>query len=140
MIAEYNKHLHYLLPRIFDKCIRIHATGCLIWNAGSTTGTKKGDAYGLIRLKEPRTMVLAHRVVAACFHGLDLFDEKLRALHACDRSLCCEPEHIYIGTDSHNMQDQHNRNKRVDIVANPEGFNQYKKHPEPVNSGIERKG
>ena len=48
-----------------------------------------------------------HRLAAFLFIG-ELKD-KLQALHNCDVKMCCNPEHIYIGTSKNNADDSNNR-------------------------------
>lgn len=49
----------------------------------------------------------AHRVAAFLFIG-DL-KEGLYSLHKCDIKMCCNPDHLYIGTDNDNREDSNNR-------------------------------
>ncbi len=70
--------------------------GCLLWKAGSFT-----NGYGAFHLQG--RLVKAHRV--ACFLAHGQIPPALEACHTCDIPLCCNPDHLFIGTDKDNTQD-----------------------------------
>jgi hypothetical protein len=49
-------------------------------------------------------MIGAHVVVAQLFLNYDR-SSGLQVLHKCDNSRCCNPKHLYIGTQSQNIRD-----------------------------------
>jgi HNH endonuclease len=71
-------------------------TGCLEWTAGTTP---KG--YGTIYADGK--MDLAHRVSFRLNGGL--LDKGPYVLHKCDNPSCINPEHLFSGTQLHNVQD-----------------------------------
>lgn len=76
--------------------------GCWIWK-----GRKDKDGYGLFDLHGHS--VRAHRAS----HLLNIGDPgDLHVLHTCDNPSCVNPNHLYAGTRSQNMQDMVNRKRR----------------------------
>ena len=71
------------------------AGDCLRWN-----GCKDKDGYGLSSIKGVK--IPAHRAVMLLKHGkVDGY-----VLHTCTNRDCVNPEHLYIGTQKQNVQDQ----------------------------------
>jgi len=72
------------------------ANGCLLYE-----GPGIGDGrYGCIWTGKPER---AHRYAWRRKNGPIPAD--VRVLHRCDNPRCCEPSHLFLGTDSDNMQD-----------------------------------
>jgi len=79
------------------------------------------DKYLSLHIRNPNNPneilhCLAHRI-AAFLYISDLPDDK-QALHICDIKSCCNPDHIYIGTDKENRIDYQNRRKEKTINGN----------------------
>jgi len=69
-------------------------------------GAHDDKGYGRIRFEGKKRHV--NRVSCYLFHGLDLLDETLHALHKwriCPNKSCWNPEHLYIGTNKDNVKD-----------------------------------
>lgn len=73
-------------------------------------GTRQG-AYGhgmfsSLRLETPprRTPYLAHRVAWFLARGCWPAEDQL-VLHTCDNGSCCNPEHLYVGSQRNNVDD-----------------------------------
>ncbi len=82
-------------------------SGCWVWN-------KSLDPYGYGRMYQAvsntkRKCLFAHRITYKLFNGE--FDEKLFVLHSCDNPPCCNPDHLFLGTNEENTADRH-RKKR----------------------------
>lgn len=84
-----------VLPRLIEKSCPIPFSGCLIW-----TGDCDKDGYGFITVDGKRR--LAHRVAYAIAKG----EPKNFVCHTCDVPSCINPDHLYDGTNSQNMQDR----------------------------------
>lgn len=54
------------------------------------------------------SQVLAHRVVAALTRGLL---EKDYVMHKCDNRICCNPDHLQVGTALDNFLDMVNKGR-----------------------------
>lgn len=61
--------------------------------------------YGRVRFEGKKRHV--NRVSCHLFHGLDLMDITLHALHKliCPNKNCWNPEHLYVGTNEDNVRD-----------------------------------
>lgn len=92
-----------LIYRILENCVR-SPNGCLIWK-GAATGGWKGNKYG--RLMYKKKLYLVHRTMLVNKLQREL-KPGMQANHArkCSSTLCCEPEHLYEGTQEQNMQDR----------------------------------
>lgn len=69
---------------------------CWLWSA-----SKDSCGYGIIRYNGKNWR--SHRVSYEMEFGV--FDHFLRVLHSCDIPSCVRPSHLFLGTQSENMQD-----------------------------------
>lgn len=84
------------LSRIWDRLERIDGQ-CWIW-----PGAKLNSGYGCINVKG-RT-ITTHRVAWELSNGQPV-PNGLQVLHRCDVRLCCNPAHLFVGTQSENLLD-----------------------------------
>jgi len=63
------------------------------------------EGYPCIYDKKEKRVYKINRIVAHLWHGLDLNNSFDVACHRCNNKRCFNPEHIYRGTDSTNMDD-----------------------------------
>jgi len=77
-------------------------SGCWNWTRG-----KDKDGYGKIKV-EGRSL-RAHRVSYQVFKGE--FPENLQTLHSCDNPSCCNPDHLWVGSNADNMADRDNKGR-----------------------------
>ena len=90
------------LRRFWTK-IKIGSAGqCWLWTAG-TNGN-----YGQFRM--PSCKLGAHRVAWATIHGQ--IPAGLEVLHTCDTPLCCNPAHLFLGTQPDNVKDMDVKGRR----------------------------
>ena len=85
-----------LLERLLEKVIVDSVTDC--WNF---TGGKNNIGYGMIR--DGKKMRTAHRVSYEEHNGK--IPHGMCVCHTCDNTLCCNPNHLWLGTMKQNMQD-----------------------------------
>lgn len=72
---------------------------CWLW-----TGTCFTDGYGRYHPSGRRT-VRAHRFTWQITHGP--IEDGLVVCHTCDKPLCCNPSHLWLGTSPENTADRH---------------------------------
>jgi hypothetical protein len=81
-------------------------TECWLWKGATTYGR-----YG--KLGVDGVSISTHRYAWELSRKCKVPEGKM-ILHTCDNSLCCNPSHLYCGTQSNNMCDRFERN-RVDL-------------------------
>lgn len=96
------------------------------------TDHKHKRGYGCFRVG--KKMFKTHRVAWAITHGL--IPQSLCVMHRCDKTSCCRPEHLRLGTHMDNMHDMASkgRNRQPSGDANgsrlhPESRPRGDKHP-----------
>jgi hypothetical protein len=83
--------------RFWAKVDRRSPEECWPWKAGIHRG------YGLFRAEKDRPMVRAHRYSWALANGP--IPEGMNVLHRCDNPPCCNPAHLFLGTQLDNVED-----------------------------------
>lgn len=85
---------------------------CWIWIGG-----KNESGYGRINFKN-REVKLAHRVAfELCFGPIP---EGKKVCHRCDNPPCCNPFHLFIGTQADNMADCLKKNRFAKGESRPD--------------------
>lgn len=77
---------------------------CWLWNGDITVG-----GYG--RFWYEGNSVRAHRVSYLLFIGT--IPDNLSVLHKCDNPKCVNPEHLFLGTPTQNMEDRDSKNRQA---------------------------
>lgn len=77
--------------------IKIDSNGCWIY-----TGPTVNSGYGTTHFQKGRK-ILAHRLAYELFIGQ--IPAGSYVCHKCDVKLCCNPDHLFVGTATENMQD-----------------------------------
>lgn len=88
------------IARFWEKVDRRGPDDCWDWLASTYP-----DGYGHIRISTPRRLVGAH-IMSFHIHKGTTFG--LFVCHTCDRPICCNPSHLWLGT---------NRDNQLDAVA-----------------------
>lgn len=69
---------------------------CHIWG-----GAKNSQGYGQVTINGKRHYV--HRIMFELHHGN--IPPAGNVCHSCDTPLCCNPDHMFLGTQKDNMED-----------------------------------
>jgi len=85
------------IARFWDKVDQRRPNDCWEWKASVT----KSNGYGQFGID--RRTVGAHRV--AYFLGTGEQPTGLHVLHQCDNKRCCNPAHLFLGTQQDNSDD-----------------------------------
>jgi len=81
-----------------------HEDDCWIWTDAPGT-----DGYGKFQCADGRTE-RAHRTSWRLFRGV--IPKGLLCLHRCDRPLCVNPDHLFLGTRRDNIQDMISKGRK----------------------------
>lgn len=87
--------------------------GCWLWTGGSHS---KKKPYGKIR--KGRKKYSTHRVAYELYIGK--IPENLHVLHKCDMPACCNPDHLFVGTNQDNMTDMVKKNRSAKGSEKPD--------------------
>lgn len=98
--------------RIKSKIV-VDENGCWLWQ-----GATAPNGYGSTTHKDKQ--ISAHRLSYIAFKGE--IPDGMYVCHKCDVRNCVNPDHLFLGTHSDNMQDMVNKGR----------------HPGPWNKGLER--
>ncbi len=77
---------------------------CWVWN-----GRKNPAGYGTLEFNK-KTM-LAHRLAWKLTNGE--IPTKMQVCHHCDNPPCCNPKHLFLGTDQDNRTDMVNKGRSL---------------------------
>lgn len=89
--------------RFWQRVRRSHDDQC--WEYA---GHRHRQGYGYRRWRGKRT--LAHRLAWQLTHGA--IPEGLDVLHRCDNPPCCNPKHLFLGTQLDNIKDMTTKNRQ----------------------------
>lgn len=89
--------------RFYKKVVIGRLDECWEW-----VSEKNSNGYGRF-YDENGLYGMAHRFSYRMFYGE--FDINLNVLHRCDNPGCVNPTHLFLGTDSDNMQDMWNKHR-----------------------------
>ena len=100
------KHADYSVYSVADRHrfaakVREDASGCWLWTA-STFKTGYGQ-FGWQAAPRKQKSLCTHRVAYELSHGSA--PDGYSVLHRCDTPLCCNPSHLFLGTQLDNMRD-----------------------------------
>lgn len=90
-------------------------SGCWLWTSSYTS-----NGYGEISIggRSNREVLRAHRLSWAIFRGP--IPEGMLVCHKCDNPPCCNPDHLFLGTQSDNMRDMVRKGRNSGVRAKGE--------------------
>jgi len=94
--------------RLLSKLVKEPTIGCWIW-----TGSRTAHGYGMIKVIG--RMMYCHRLSYEIFCGP--IPHRLCVLHKCDVASCCNPLHLFIGTQSDNVADMVDKGRQQRIAG-----------------------
>lgn len=95
------------VARFWRKVDRRGPDECWEWS-----GRRDKDGYGQFRTNNPRRMRRANIVAHEIEYGLP---NGLQVCHSCDNPPCCNPQHLWGGTNSDNQQDSVTKGRRPEV-------------------------
>lgn len=101
------------IERVLEKVVRIPFSGCWIF-----TGATNDAGYGIVgmgRRGEPNDR--AHRVVFRHYCGP--IPGGMFVCHECDTPACCNPHHLFLGTNQDNVNDMVRKGRNSPPPRNP---------------------
>lgn len=103
-----------LYDRIMKK-VRVDVeSGCWIWTGPAWTKRKyAANRYGYISIYDPATKKQRTRGVhrAMWLARYCPLTPSIEVCHKCDNPLCCNPDHLFIGTHKDNMADSRRKGR-----------------------------
>lgn len=90
--------------KILNNIIINKTTGCWEWQKCCSS-----DGYGQLSYNNKQCTV--HRLSYELFVNKIPLDKQI--LHSCDNPICCNPDHLRVGTNYDNVQDRQNRNRQA---------------------------
>jgi hypothetical protein len=91
-----------------------NARGCTLWTGGTRGNPKHPyNFYGVFQVSGKRFG--AHRYAWEISRGP--IPDGLKVLHVCDEPLCCNVEHLFIGTSKDNTEDMHKKGRHWTLAG-----------------------
>ena len=110
--------------------IRAELGQCWEWD-----GSKLPQGYGQLgKVRPAQGYTLAHRVSWELHFGP--IPESLKVLHRCDYPPCTRPEHLFVGTQSLNMQDAIQKGRNAAMKLTPEQVREIRQALQPPSQTV----
>lgn len=109
VITKFNMNVN---ERFWIKVDKKKEDECWNW-----TASKNQEGYGQFKIDDK--MVKSHRFVYELLNGK--IEDDLFVLHTCDNPACCNPKHLYLGTQQDNMSDMVNKKRSNKLKGEQHG-------------------
>lgn len=100
----------HLKDRFWLKVQIGHDKDCWNWTGALKDKSKKNNQYGSFRVSRTKSEG-AHRVAFILTNGP--IPTGLFVCHSCDNPKCCNPSHLWLGTNGENMKDAFDKNRKT---------------------------
>lgn len=101
------------IDRVMNRIVRVPEAGCWLF-----TGALNESGYGIVGKGSRGAGVdRAHRITYQ--HYVGPIPDSLFVCHHCDVPSCCNPEHLFIGTNDENMRDCRAKGRDAKPPKNP---------------------
>lgn len=101
---------------LLQRCKLNPQSGCIEWQ-GYVRRAAKGNAYGYGELgykgKKVSAHVLAYELVYGPVPKDPTLERKLCVCHKCDNRVCCNVDHLFVGTIQDNMADRESKGRGI---------------------------
>jgi len=105
-MIENQKYNNEYIQRFWEKVDIQKTNNCWIWK-----GAKQSKGYGSVGLGNGKTG-LAHRV-AYEINSREEIQKNICVMHICDNRLCCNPNHLILGTIADNNHDMVHKKRQA---------------------------
>lgn len=118
----------------FINCVIVDEKGCWIWQR-----SRHRQGYGHLRLDG--RYELSHRAAWKIYKGE--IPKNLKVCHKCDVTSCCNPDHLFLGSQKDNVKDGKSKgrydNRKMGKRRNKLNFEQVEEVKRLHSQGITRK-
>lgn len=98
--------------KFWEKVEMTSINDCWMWKASKN---KKGYGNFYVSIGNSKDKhILAHRMAYILWNHLNEIPDGLQVLHRCDNPSCCNPAHLFLGTNQDNMNDMMQKGRRGD--------------------------
>lgn len=98
--------------RFWNKVDKKDEDECWNW-----LSSKNEEGYG--QFKYDDKMIKSHRFAYILCHGK--ISDNMFVLHSCDNPSCCNPKHLYLGSQKDNMEDMVNKGRQCKLTGENHG-------------------
>lgn len=101
------------IERVLGRIVRLPFSGCWIF-----TGATNNFGYGIVGLgSRGQPNDRAHRITYRHFRGE--IPDGMFVCHTCDVPSCCNPDHLFLGTNQDNVNDMIKKKRNSKPPRNP---------------------
>lgn len=104
--------MKHTIDRVLNRVERIPFSGCWVF-----TGAVNHFGYGIVGLQNSKKIDRTHRIAYRHFKGE--IPNGMFVCHTCDVPSCCNPDHLFLGTNHDNVLDMIRKKRNSLPPRNP---------------------